>query len=120
MNDQEAFVKALEANEDDVTTRMVYADWLDEHDQPEEADMMRKWPAAKAWLEAFDIGGHGWRDVLSAIESDWDYITEYGSESWRDEFSDIKDEFYRNLEIVTGKVFSDEDGYQKNPFSCSC
>src|SRR5438105_15639232 len=34
-------------------TRLVYADWLDEHGEHEEADRMRKWPAAKAWLVKF-------------------------------------------------------------------
>lgn len=48
--DRQVFVDALAANEDDHTTRMIYADWLDEHDEPEEADRMRKLPAAKEWL----------------------------------------------------------------------
>jgi uncharacterized protein (TIGR02996 family) len=51
--EREAFLKALAANEDDVTARLVYADWLDEHGEHEEADRQRKWPAAKEWLKAF-------------------------------------------------------------------
>ncbi len=53
MNAKEAFETVLQKDEDDTTTRMVYADWLDEHDQPEEADRQRKWPAAKKWLQAY-------------------------------------------------------------------
>ena len=49
-NERNAFLRALAANEDDTTTRLVYADWLDERGEHEEADRMRKWPAAKAWL----------------------------------------------------------------------
>jgi uncharacterized protein (TIGR02996 family) len=50
VNEQNAFLKALAENEDDTPTRLVYADWLDEQGEHEEADRQRKWPAAKAWL----------------------------------------------------------------------
>src|SRR5205814_1124014 len=50
MNQRNAFLKALAKNEDDTATRLVYADWLDEHGEHEEADRQRKWPAAKEWL----------------------------------------------------------------------
>jgi uncharacterized protein (TIGR02996 family) len=50
MSDRNAFLKALEDNEDDTMTRLVYADWLDDRGEHEEADRQRKWPAAKAWL----------------------------------------------------------------------
>src|SRR5438270_247154 len=51
--ERQAFLKALKKNEDDVTTRMVYADWLDDRGEHEEADRQRKWPAAKEWLVRF-------------------------------------------------------------------
>jgi uncharacterized protein (TIGR02996 family) len=51
--ERKAFLKALKKNEDDTTTRLVYADWLDEHGEHEEADRHRKWPAAKEWLVKF-------------------------------------------------------------------
>lgn len=47
---QTAFLKALEENEDDDVTRLVYADWLDEHGFPEEASRQRRWRASKTWL----------------------------------------------------------------------
>ena len=50
MNERDGFLKALEENEDDTSIRLVYADWLDDHGEHEEADRQRKWPAAKAWL----------------------------------------------------------------------
>jgi uncharacterized protein (TIGR02996 family) len=53
MSAQDAFLKALTENEDDTTTRLVYADWLDEQGEHEEADRQRKWPAAKEWLVEF-------------------------------------------------------------------
>ena len=53
MNERDAFLKALTKNEDDIPTRLVYADWLDEQGLHEEADRQRKWPAAKEWLVKF-------------------------------------------------------------------
>ncbi|MCA9085651.1 MAG: TIGR02996 domain-containing protein [Planctomycetaceae bacterium] len=53
MSMKEAFLKALADNEDDVETRMVYSDWLDEQGEHEEAERQRQWPAAKAWLVEF-------------------------------------------------------------------
>lgn len=53
MNNQAAFIEALTTNEDDVETRMIYADWLEEHGLYDEAERQRKWPAAKAWMIEF-------------------------------------------------------------------
>lgn len=53
MNLRDAFLTALAENEDDTTTRLIYADWLDEHGEHEEADRQRKWPASKEWLVNF-------------------------------------------------------------------
>lgn len=50
MDQQQAFIQALKRNEDDLVTRLIYADWLEEHDQPEEAERMRQWTASKEWL----------------------------------------------------------------------
>jgi uncharacterized protein (TIGR02996 family) len=50
VSERQAFLAALQNDEDDVVTRLVYADWLDESGEHEEADRMRKWPAAKEWL----------------------------------------------------------------------
>jgi uncharacterized protein (TIGR02996 family) len=50
LNERDAFLNALAENEDDTTTRLVYADWLEERGEHEEADRQRKWPAAKEWL----------------------------------------------------------------------
>ncbi len=53
MKEREAFLAALAADEDDVHTRLVYADWLEERGEHEEADRQRRWPQAKAWLVKF-------------------------------------------------------------------
>ncbi len=53
MGERDAFLKALAENEDDNLTRSVYADWLDDHGEYDEAERQRQWPAAKAWLVRF-------------------------------------------------------------------
>lgn len=51
MNDHEkAFLAALEANEDDEATRLIYADWLEEQGRYEDAERHRKWTASKQWI----------------------------------------------------------------------
>ena len=51
MSEREAFLRAIAANEGDHLVRLVFADWLDEHGEHEEADRQRRWPEAKAWLD---------------------------------------------------------------------
>jgi len=41
MNDESALLAAIIAHPDEDTPRLAYADWLDEHDQPERAEMIR-------------------------------------------------------------------------------
>lgn len=41
MNEAAALLAAIYANPDEDTPRLVYADWLDEHDQPERAEFIR-------------------------------------------------------------------------------
>jgi uncharacterized protein (TIGR02996 family) len=41
MSEEEALLQAIHANPDDDTPRLVYADWLDEHGQPERAGFIR-------------------------------------------------------------------------------
>ncbi len=75
MTDRDLFLKALEENEDDVPTRMAYADWLEERGEVEEAERQRKYPEAKAWLVEFHRtwGGVGERRQGNSEESNWDY-----------------------------------------------
>jgi uncharacterized protein (TIGR02996 family) len=41
MSDRDALLAAILAQPDDDTPRLVYADWLDEHDEPERAEFIR-------------------------------------------------------------------------------
>jgi uncharacterized protein (TIGR02996 family) len=51
MSQREAFLRAIAANEDDFLVRLVFADWLDDHGEHEEAERQRKLPEAKKWLD---------------------------------------------------------------------
>ena len=61
--EQMAFEAAIRKNWDDDELRLVFSDWLVDHDQPEEAERMRRWPEvreqSKKWLEDF---AHAWRE----------------------------------------------------------
>jgi uncharacterized protein (TIGR02996 family) len=51
MSEREAFLRAIAANEEDILVRLVFADWLDDHGEHEEAERQRKWTEAKKWLD---------------------------------------------------------------------
>ena len=58
MNQRDAFLKAITDDPRDLATRRAFADWLDEHDEPELADFHRKWTVQKydeawKWLQEF-------------------------------------------------------------------
>jgi uncharacterized protein (TIGR02996 family) len=58
MNQREAFLQAMTDDPRDLATRRAFADWLDEHDEPELADFHRKWTVEKydeawKWLQEF-------------------------------------------------------------------
>lgn len=58
MTERQAFLDAIKADPRDEATRKVFADYLDEHDEPELADWHRSFTAAaydeaKAWLTDF-------------------------------------------------------------------
>lgn len=50
MNERLAFLKAIEAEPTNYLTRYVFADWLDERGEHEEADRQRQFEAADKWL----------------------------------------------------------------------
>src|SRR5262245_60901033 len=58
MNQREGFLQAITDDPRDLATRRAFADWLDEHDEPELADFHRKWTVQKydeawKWLQGF-------------------------------------------------------------------
>lgn len=58
MNEREGFEKAIHQNFYDEVNRKVFADWLDDHDEPELADHHRNWSAVRyhhalVWMKNF-------------------------------------------------------------------
>lgn len=139
MNEREGFLKLLAENEDDTTTRLVYADWLDDRGEHEEADRQRKWPAAKEWLVKFCEANNpkpddedpyesviSYDDLVerarSAVEheSTWGIGFSCGNNmSMCDALRSESGEFWKNWSIVTG-VPLPPDIEEKSGFSCAC
>lgn len=131
MNEGDAFLKALEENEDDIPTRLVYADWLDDQGEHEEADRQRKWPAAKAWLrefcgeedddaEEYYIGVNTLiREARSALEDGSLTVDCAANEDMCDRLRQDCREFWQKVSIVTGLPLP-EDYAEKSRFGCSC
>jgi uncharacterized protein (TIGR02996 family) len=135
VDDREAFLAVIAADPVNHVERCVYADWLDEHGEVEEATRQRAWVGAYEFLQNQFVNpywieeGAGPPDRIHALEM---------IESWRqslvedggicfdtdDAASNIwddnnRDEFYRCLEIVTGKTILPETRVAAR-FSCAC
>jgi len=108
----EFLIKLLE-NEDDTTTRLIFADWLDDHGEHEEADRQRRWPAAKEWLVQFC------KEKSHCHEFSYDGLIEFGCQVAKEDsssesisFSDNKamwyalkahsQDYWTNWSVVTG------------------
>jgi|SRR5579883_1196483 len=58
MNDESAFLSTILANPDDDTLRLVYADWLDEHNDPRGEFIRLQCKHAQTWMEAVFVSGN--------------------------------------------------------------
>lgn len=58
-SEREGFLRAIAANPDDHLKREIYADYLDDRGEVEEADRMRKWKHSRDWVQNL-IAGSGW------------------------------------------------------------
>lgn len=116
MDERSAFLNALAANEDDETTRLVYADWLDEHGEHDEAARQRAWPAAKAWLVRFaEQYVIGYSELVKAAASGKGGC--FGDDEGPHMVRDPK--FWDCLEVVTGQKFT-ADHREHTYFRCAC
>jgi uncharacterized protein (TIGR02996 family) len=138
--DERAFLAAIEAAPTDEAPHKVYADWLDEHDRPEEADWHRLWTpkaarAARKWFQKFaaehseegldegvtpytaeDMIQFG-RDFLR----DGSYHVQYGMSLQEFMYDDDnRREFWRNWALATGTFVPDEAAETGYVFSCTC
>lgn len=139
MSERNAFLEALAEDEDDTTTRLVYADWLDEHGEHEEADRQRRWPAAKEWLVRFcrdnnpDAGAADPYERVIAYEELLELGRQAVAESGKDGLGFYcgnnmtmcgalrgnSREFWKNWSVVTG-IPLPPDAAGKSYFNCAC
>lgn len=135
-----AFLTHIRISPEDDVLRSAFSDWLDEHDQPEEADRQRQWRKAKEWLTwlAGEFGGTGsemeeeeqhygpyrpitYEDVIKTghdyIDSG-DYFTQQGSERARNMMGDkdIRCLFWRHWETMTGRNLDELDPKERKWF----
>lgn len=129
------FLEALAENEDDVETRLVFSDWLDEQGEHEEADRHRKWPTAKEWLTRFVEANNqadddeAWemkityQDLLDfghrAIGEDDFYFYCGSNETMCASLRSQCGEFWEHWSVLTG-VAVPADALEKSEFRCSC
>lgn len=128
MSDREGFEAAIRENPTDYNRRLVFADWLDEHDEPEEAIRQRKYQSAWESIgDLADMVNMGRRFLLEAAQSHlanredkWGNYTRMGeNEAYKDATEEDWKAFWVNYEIVTGEKVPME--HRDGPlFSCSC
>ena len=75
---------------------------------------------AVAWFadncSLFNLNYQGLIEVARGAAEYGDFVTEYDSESWRDNYYEVQDKFWDSYELITGK-----NGVERNsPFNCSC
>ncbi len=138
MDENQAFLAAIAADPYDQVTRLVYADWLDEHDAPEAADWQRTWTPerqrAEEWLKEFaamhDIPYQEFLDAgtiyldegveldvsMDASNAMYDYNHDDDVELDGEVFLD---KYWRCWELVTGRKLGERER-PPDPFNCAC
>jgi uncharacterized protein (TIGR02996 family) len=130
--DRKDFLKAIKAEPTNYLHRYVYADWLDEHGEHEEADRQRNYEAAEKWLTAFadrfENDDESWR-----VDLQW--LLDRGREAVKDDgFMNVGDrmdvqdamyedgvlkQFWRCWSVVAGKPVP-PDFHERTSVGCAC
>lgn len=128
-----AFLKAVEESPMDETTRQVYADWLDEQGDIEEANRQRQYVRSRKWLTSYAIrlkpyDAEGVYDFeIESKSAEWCYeqmmnelsrgeIYAHGTDLHGLHELDDADEFFKHVAIVLGKPVSPHT----LEYNCSC
>ena len=127
---RQAFLDAIQREPNNYSHRYVYADWLDEHGEHEEADRQRKYEMANTWMLEFARKLHLDRDEL--VDAGVRFLEGGGqtgydslSERYRENFDKFP-KYWEMLEVITGKPFTDPRSGRVTqpgnwtPFRCVC
>ncbi len=143
MDDIEAsFLEAIKNSPRDFATRKVYADFLEDRDQIEEADEQRTWDDAKQDLveaeEWFEKFGRKWgvpvERLIDAgkkyyeymLEDEWDRGSLFFSSCDNDEVSvqmakpSVRETYWKHWRVITKIPVPPEHRGGSIVFSCSC
>jgi uncharacterized protein (TIGR02996 family) len=119
--ERRAFLEAIEKDRYDKELRLVFADWLEERGEDDEAVEQRRrateeWKEADQWMYEFakEVG----LTYEECIQAGYDLGLSTGS-NFDPENYDYPDRYWTNWEMITGKEV-DEDYKIDMPFSCSC
>lgn len=78
MSDEAGFLKSLAEQPDERSTRLVYADWLDEHDRPREAAFLRlQLQVAELNAKLFEVGDEldtRWLGAVGNVRTDPNWL----------------------------------------------
>jgi uncharacterized protein (TIGR02996 family) len=124
-----AFLSAIKAARwDDELPRLVYADWLDEHGEHEEADRQRRCVPAERWLREFagriiDSETFESMSYEALIGAATTFLNSgIGHDMYLDKLDEVnaqKADFWKNFEIVTGIAVPDR-ARELMFFGCTC
>lgn len=120
MSKKEHFLKLIEDNPTDYSHRYVYADWLDEHGDHDEADRQRKYEGAYKWLTDY-ANNKEWTEVYG----DTEFTERFGSVIAAGEYGGEwprGDEDYELIKLKDGReVYIQADRgdyrYESNPYT---
>lgn len=140
---REDFESALKENPEDYDTRMVYADWLEEQGEWDEAARQRKWKDAHEWMKEFaekpgdndaryvdDLDYYDdpeyyptftYDRIMDSVELDEGglYINCGANETFQSKIIENRNEFWTNWSIITDRQIDPE--WIENAYAgCSC
>ncbi len=143
MTEREAFEAAIKKDRYDQTTRLVFADWLEEHGFDDEAVVQRKWTPkyqkSEDWLMEYakDIAatdyykGVGYYEYRSEIRTfSYEYLLVLAAEHLESgeetaliglngpDSRETMEEFWKHYRVVTGADV--KEGYAITFFACDC